>query len=113
LTRKENQERLVKAVQITEVRIYLVSNNDKLKAFANVTFDDCFLVGGLRVISGTNGLFVSYPSRKLKNGTFKDIVHPLNNDTRKLIEDKVLAAYEEKLKEPASAAANEEVPYEV
>ncbi|MFH1239134.1 MAG: SpoVG family protein [bacterium] len=98
-------------MEITEVRIYLVSGNDKLKAFANVTFDDCFLVGGLRVISGSNGLFVSYPSRKLKNGTFKDIVHPLNNDTRKLIEDKVLAAYEAKLKEPSSM--DEAVPYEV
>lgn len=99
-------------MEITEVRIYLVNNNDKLKAFANVTFDDCFLVGGLRVISGSNGLFVSYPSRKLKNGTFKDIVHPLNNDTRKLIEDKVLVAYEAKLKEPQSGDSDE-VPYEV
>lgn len=90
-------------MEITEVRIYLVDDNDKLKAFANVTFDNCFLVGGLRVISGSNGLFVSYPSRKLKNGTFKDIVHPLDNDTRKLIEDKVLAAYNDKLKEPRSS----------
>ena len=96
-------------MEITEVRIYLVDDNDKLKAFANVTFDNCFLVGGLRVISGSNGLFVSYPSRKLKNGTFKDIVHPLDNDTRKLIEDKVLVAYNEKLKEPASSRVSEEI----
>ncbi len=99
-------------MEITEVRIYLVDDNDKLKAFANVTFDNCFLVGGLRVISGSNGLFVSYPSRKLKNGTFKDIVHPLDNDTRKLIEDKVLEAYNQKLKEPTSSStsgASEEI----
>lgn len=89
-------------MEITEVRISLPkreSGDDKFKAYANITIDNCFVVRGLRIVSGDKGLFVGYPSRKLEDGTFKDIAHPLNNDTRKLIEEKVLAAYEQKLKE--------------
>jgi stage V sporulation protein G len=93
---------MVDSMEITAVKVNLVLDEaeKRLKAFANIIFDDCFVVSGLKVIRGDKGLFVSMPSRKLKDGTFKDIAHPLNNETRKLIEDKVLAAYEEKLKEP-------------
>ncbi len=89
-------------MEITAVKVNLVLDEaeKRLKAFANIIFDDCFVVSGLKVIRGDKGLFVSMPSRKLKDGTFKDIAHPLNNETRKLIEDKVITAYEEKLKEP-------------
>lgn len=89
-------------MEITGVKVNLVLDDQekKLKAFANITFDDCFVVSGLKVIRGDKGLFVSMPSRKLKDGTFKDIAHPLDNDTRQKIESKVLAAYEDKLKEP-------------
>lgn len=80
-------------MQITEVRIAL-RNEDKLKAFASVTFDDCFVVRGLKVISGAQGYFVSMPSRKRKDGTYQDIAHPVNNDMRREIEDRVLDAYE-------------------
>lgn len=88
-------------MEITAVKMNLVNDEQekRLKAFANIIFDDCFLVSGLKVIRGDKGLFVSMPSRKLKDGTFKDIAHPLNNETRHMIEGKVLAAYEEKLKE--------------
>jgi stage V sporulation protein G len=84
-------------VEITEVRITL-RDEPKLKAFANVTFDNAFVVRGLKIISGTSGYFVSMPNRKRKNGTHQDIAHPINNETRKLIEDKVLEAYEKELK---------------
>jgi stage V sporulation protein G len=89
-------------MEITAVKVNLVLDEEekKLKAFANITFDDCFVVSGLKVIKGDKGLFVSMPSRKLPDGKFKDIAHPLNNETRQLIEGKVLAAYEEKLQEP-------------
>lgn len=89
-------------MEITSVKVNLVADEQekKLKAFANITFDDCFVVSGLKVIKGDKGLFVSMPSRKLKDGTFKDIAHPLNNETRQKIEAKVLSSYEEKLKEP-------------
>jgi stage V sporulation protein G len=83
-------------VEITEVRITL-RNEEKLKAFASITFDDCFVVRGLKVISGSQGYFVSMPSRKRKDGSYQDIAHPINNEMRKKIEDKVLDAFESEL----------------
>ena len=84
-------------MEITEVRVSL-RDEPKLKAFVNVTFDNAFVIRGLKVISGNKGYFVSMPSRKRNNGTHQDIAHPINNDMRRLIEDKVLAAYENELK---------------
>jgi stage V sporulation protein G len=80
-------------VEITEVRISL-RNEEKLKAFASITLDNCLVVRGLRVINGSNGYFVSMPSKRRRNGMYQDIFHPINNETRKLIEDKVLDAFE-------------------
>jgi stage V sporulation protein G len=85
-------------LQVTEVRVRPFSKEDeKLKAFATITLNDCFIVSDLKVIKGKKGLFVAMPSRKMKDGTFRDIAHPLNNDTRSMIEREVLAAYEEAL----------------
>ena len=86
-------------MDITEVRVFPV-DEEKLKAYVTITIDDCFVVRDLKVINGNNGLFVAMPSKKRKDGTFRDTAHPVNNETRKLIEDKVLAAYEEELKNP-------------
>ena len=83
-------------MNITEVRITL-RNEDKLKAFASITFDDCFVVRGLKVINGSQGYFVSMPSRKRKDGSYQDIAHPINNEMRKEIEDKVLDAFEKEI----------------
>jgi len=84
-------------MQITEVKIFPREGNDpesaKLKAYASITFDEAFVVRGLKIIDGKNGLFVVMPSRKLSDGTFKDIAHPLNNDMRRLIEEKVLEQF--------------------
>jgi stage V sporulation protein G len=88
-------------VEITEVRITL-RDEEKLKAFANVTFDDAFVVRGLKVINGTNGYFVSMPSRKRPDGTYQDIAHPINNEMRDKLEKAVLAEYERALKEDSS-----------
>lgn len=85
-------------MEITEVRISLLRKEDpKLKAFASIVFDDCFVVRSLKVIQGIKGLFVAMPSRKLLDGTFKDIAHPLNNETRRMIEEKVIGKYQEEL----------------
>jgi stage V sporulation protein G len=83
-------------MEITEVRISL-RNEEKLKAFASITLDNCLVVRGLRVINGSNGYFVSMPSKRRRNGMYQDIFHPINNETRKLIEDKVLDAFENEL----------------
>jgi len=80
-------------MDITEVRVFPV-DEEKLKAYATVTFDDCFVVRDLKVINGNSGLFVAMPSKKRKDGTFKDIAHPLNNEFRSRIESAVLDAYD-------------------
>ncbi len=84
-------------MEVTEVRIFPV-NEEKLKAYVTITFDDCFVVRDLKVINGNNGLFVAMPSKKRKDGTFKDTAHPLNNETRKMIEEKVLTEYEKEIR---------------
>jgi len=84
-------------VEITEIRITL-RDEEKLKGFANVTFDNAFVVRGLKIIAGNSGYFVSMPSRKRPDGTHQDICHPINNETRQLIENRVLEAYEMELK---------------
>ncbi len=83
-------------MEITEIKITL-RNEEKLKAFVSVTFDNAFVIRGLKVISGNNGYFVSMPSRKRKDGTYQDIAHPINNEMRKSLEDKVLDAYENRV----------------
>ncbi|MCL2182691.1 MAG: SpoVG family protein [Chitinispirillia bacterium] len=89
-------------MEITEVRISL-RNEEKLKAFASITLDSCLVVRGLRVINGSNGYFVSMPSKRRRNGMYQDIFHPINNETRKLIEDKVLDAFEAELSRSENA----------
>jgi len=84
-------------MEITEVKVFPVKDNDKLKAYASVVFDDCFVIRDLRVISGTSGLFVAMPSRKRKDGTFRDTAHPLNMETRDKIERSILELYEQKI----------------
>ncbi|NJN64497.1 MAG: septation regulator SpoVG [Acidobacteria bacterium] len=83
-------------MEITDIRVFPV-DEEKLKAFVTVVFDQCFVVCDIKVINGTNGLFISMPSKRRKNGTFRDIAHPLNSDTRRMIEEKILAAYEDAL----------------
>ncbi len=83
-------------MQITEVKVFPI-NEEKLKAFVSVVFDGCFMVNDIKVIRGREGLFISMPSRKKKNGEFKDVAHPLNNETRRMIETEILAEYERAL----------------
>ncbi len=80
-------------MKITDVSVVPVDEN-KLRAYVNITIDDCFMVRGLKIIRGNNGLFVAMPNKKGKNGLFRDVAHPINSDTRKMIEDMVLEEYE-------------------
>lgn len=79
-------------MEITEVKVYL-ANEDRLKAYVTIVLDDCFVVRDLKVIEGNNGTFVAMPSKKRKDGTFKDIAHPLEHETRNRFEQKILEAY--------------------
>lgn len=90
-------------MEITEVRVFPV-REDKLKAYATITFDDCFVVRDLKIINGNSGLFVAMPSKKRKDGTFKDVAHPLNNEFRAKIEDAVLDAYDQEQGNAATTA---------
>ena len=85
-------------MDITEVKVFPIQE-EKLKAFVSIVFDHCFMVNDIKIIQGKDGLFISMPSRKKKNGEFKDVAHPLNNETRRMIEDKVLAEYDRVLQD--------------
>ncbi|MBI5243533.1 MAG: septation regulator SpoVG [Elusimicrobia bacterium] len=93
-------------MEITEVRVH-IRNEDKLKAFVTVTFDNCFVVRNMKIVEGNKGLILCMPSRKLPNGTYKDIAHPISMQFRKALEDKILAAYQEELKKPSPEMAAE------
>ncbi|HOE18991.1 MAG TPA: septation regulator SpoVG [Syntrophorhabdaceae bacterium] len=80
-------------MEITDVKIFPV-NEKRVKAYASIVFDDCFIVRDLKVIHGDSKLFVAMPSKKMKDGSYRDTVHPLNNATRQKIESSVLEAYE-------------------
>lgn len=81
------------AITITEVKVYPAKENGRLKAYATIVFENSFIVRDLKVIEGNKGYFVSMPSRRRKDGTFRDIVHPLNSETRKLIEEQVIQEF--------------------
>ena len=73
-------------------------NEDRLKAYVSLTIDDCFIIRDLKIIDGNTGLFVAMPSKKRKDGQFKDIAHPINQDTRAEIEKMIFDAYEAEIK---------------
>lgn len=80
-------------MKITEIRIAL-RDDDKLKAFVSVTFDNEFVVRGMKIIEGKDGhLFVAMPSRKKPDGTYQDVAHPINNEFRDLLEAEVIEKY--------------------
>jgi stage V sporulation protein G len=99
-------------LEITDCRVRPCSKEDeKLKAFATITLNNCFVVTDLKVIQGNKGLFVAMPSRRRKDGKFRDIAHPLNSETRAMIETCVLDLYQKelaRLKENPSAVMSDD-----
>lgn len=89
-------------MKITEVKVFPV-NEDRLKAYVSITIDDAFVVRDLKIIRGNDGLFVAMPSKKRKDGQFKDIAHPLNQETRAEIEKAVFDAYENEVQSMGSS----------
>jgi stage V sporulation protein G len=83
-------------MEITEVRVFPV-NEDKLKAYVTITLDNCFVVRDLKVIHGNTGLFIAMPAKRRKDGSFKDIAHPLNSETRERMEQMILQEYDKEL----------------
>ena len=95
-------------MKITEIRIHLMGE-ERLKAFASVTFDDCFVVRNMKIVSGAKGVFLCMPSRKLPDGTHKDMVHPIHQEFRQYLEENILKAYNDELaKQPAAPSQQAE-----
>jgi stage V sporulation protein G len=86
-------------MKITDVRVRKVNDEGKMKAVVSVTFDDEFVVHDIKIIEGQNGLFIAMPSRKMGEGDFRDIAHPLVSETRNKIKDAIFAEYEKVLGE--------------
>ena len=84
-------------MEITEIRVHL-REEEKLKAFVTVTFDNCFVVRNMKIIEGNKRLILCMPSRKLPNGNYKDVAHPITMDFRKFLENKIMKAYESEAK---------------
>lgn len=95
-------------MNITEVKIY-PANVGKLKAYATMVIDNCFIIRDLKVIQSEKGMFVSMPSRRKKDGSFKDIAHPLNQETREKIEQSVIAEYNKAAEEGSLMIGSEEI----
>ncbi len=93
-------------MDITEVKVFAV-NEDKLKAYVTIVIDNCFVVRDLKIISGNTGLFVAMPSKRRKDGAFKDIAHPLNQATRAMLEKKILDAYLNEIRKGGTAVSAE------
>lgn len=91
-------------MQITEIKVYPV-NEDKLKAYVTVTFDSCFVVRDLKVIQGNNRLFVAMPSRRMKDGSFRDVVHPSNSEMRETLEKAIFEEYNNSLNSPTTSSS--------
>ena len=81
-------------MQITDVRIRKVAKEGKMKAVVSITIDNEFLVHDIKVIEGEKGLFIAMPSRKAADGEYRDIAHPINSDTRNMIQTLILEQYE-------------------
>ncbi|NLY71579.1 MAG: septation regulator SpoVG [Clostridiales bacterium] len=102
-------------MRITDVRIRKVNDEGKMRAVVSVTFDDEFVVHDIKVIEGQNGLFIAMPSRKMGEGDFRDIAHPLTSETRNRIKAAIFEEYEKVLEERNKTKAQEaaEKPEEV
>ena len=86
-------------MEISDVRIRLVNKGDnKLKAVASITIDECFVVHDIKIIDSAEGAFIEMPSRKTNDGDYKDIAHPLNTATRDNLKKAILTAYYDELK---------------
>ncbi len=85
-------------MNITDVKVFIRESN-QLKAFVNIVIDDAFIIRNIKVIEGDKGLFVAMPSRRVSSGEYRDIAHPINTETRQMLEERILLAYKEEIAE--------------
>ncbi|MCM1415691.1 MAG: septation regulator SpoVG [bacterium] len=87
-------------MKITDVRVRKMTQDSKMKAIVSITIDDEFVVHDIKVIEGEKGLFIAMPSKKASDGEYRDIAHPINSETRDMIQKVILESYERALLEP-------------
>lgn len=100
-------------MNITDIRIRQLYEEGKMKARVSITIDDAFVIHEIKVIDGESGLFIAMPSRKLPDGEFKDIAHPINKETRAYLQDKILEAYFEELNKNPQNPDEETGPFDI
>jgi len=98
-------------MNITDVKVFIRESN-QLKAFVNIVIDDAFIVRNIKVIEGDKGLFVAMPSRRVSSGEYRDIAHPINTETRQMLEERILLAYKEELQKALSVVETSDYPVE-
>ena len=81
-------------MQITDINILTVDGDEKLKAYVTIKLDDCFVIRDLKLIKGVGGYFVAMPAKRMKDGSYRDLIHPLDKPTRQMLEAEVLIEYE-------------------
>lgn len=92
-------------MQITDVRIRKIAKEGKMKAIVSITLDGEFVVHDIKVIEGEKGLFIAMPSRRAGDGEYRDIAHPINSETREMIQNIILERYETVLEEDETDSA--------
>ncbi len=90
-------------MQITDIRVRIVNGESKMKAVASITFDDAFVVHDIKIIDGEKGLFIAMPSKKVRGEEYRDIAHPINMEMRSLLQEKIIAKYQEVLETEADS----------
>lgn len=80
---------------ITDIKIRLVNADSKLKAVASIVIDDCIAIHDIKILSGEGGDFIAMPSRKTPDVTYRDIIHPINSETREIIKNAIFAKYQQ------------------
>jgi stage V sporulation protein G len=88
------------SISITEIRITL-RDDEKLKAFVSITLENCFVIRGMKIIKGSQGMFVAMPSRRKPDGGYQDLCHPINRETRRWMEEQILQKYHEEAEKSA------------
>ncbi len=95
-------------MKITDVRVRVIGSESRLKGVATITFNNSFVVHDIKIIEGESGVFIAMPSKKMPNGSYRDIAHPINSETRKLLEDAIIAEYENVLANPEANVEDNE-----
>lgn len=105
--KRENNQRGLIAVQVTDVRIRKITKEGKMKAIVSITLDDEFVIHDIKIIEGEKGMFIAMPSRRAGDGEYRDIAHPINSDTREKVQKMILDKYEAILAEEPDGLENE------